>query len=118
MSDIKGVTTYTETAAIEQTFKDWMKLFNLIAIVMIVLGAVMAFAIIFTTMSVSIVERYREIATFRAAGVKFSTIASMVRWENVIVSAFGIVPGVVLGVLGAWSFVEPCPATSSASRCT
>ncbi len=78
-----------------------MRLFNAIAIVMMILGAIMAFAIIFTAMSVSIFERYREIATFRAAGVKFSTIASTVRWENMIVSVFGVIPGVVLGVLGA-----------------
>ncbi len=101
VSKIPGALVYVDTASLLDTVVQYEALFNAIAIVMMILGAIMAFAIIFTTMSVSIFERYREIATFRAAGVKFSTIASTVRWENIIVSAFGVIPGVVLGVLGA-----------------
>ena len=101
MSKIPGALVYVDTAALEDTVLQYEALFNAIAIVMMILGAIMAFAIIFTTMSVSIFERYREIATFRAAGVKFSTIASTVRWENIIVSLFGVIPGLILGVIGA-----------------
>ena len=101
VSKVPGALVYLDTASLLDTVVQYEALFNAIAIVMMILGAIMAFAIIFTTMSVSIFERYREIATFRAAGVKFSTIASTVRWENIIVSAFGVIPGVVLGVLGA-----------------
>lgn len=101
VSKIPGALVYVDTASLQDTVLQYEALFNAIAIVMMILGAIMAFAIIFTTMSVSIFERYREIATFRASGVKFSTIASTVRWENIIVSAFGVIPGVILGVLGA-----------------
>nr|MCU0299450.1 ABC transporter permease [Candidatus Nanopelagicales bacterium] len=101
VSKIPGALVYVDTASLLDTVLQYEALFNAIAIVMMILGAIMAFAIIFTTMSVSIFERYREIATFRAAGVKFSTIASTVRWENIIVSLFGVVPGIILGVIGA-----------------
>lgn len=101
VSNIPGALVYVDTASLLDTVVQYEALFNAIAIVMMILGAIMAFAIIFTTMSVSIFERYREIATFRAAGVKFSTIASTVRWENIIVSVFGVIPGVLLGVIGA-----------------
>ena len=68
---------------------------------MLALGAAMAFAIIFTTMSVNIVERQRELATLRAAGVRHRTLAGLVGGENTIVAALGVVPGLILGVASA-----------------
>jgi putative ABC transport system permease protein len=106
VSDQPGVLIYVDTAAVEATVTQWSALMNAIAVFMLVLGAIMAFAVIFTTMSVSIVERSREIATMRAAGVRFATIASMVRWENLIVSLFGVIPGAILGLLASASFVR------------
>jgi putative ABC transport system ATP-binding protein len=62
--------------------------------------------LIYVDTAAVIVERSREIATMRAAGVRFATIASMVRWENLIVSLFGVIPGAILGLLASASFVR------------
>ena len=101
VSALPGVVVYIGTNDLRSAVSQFGALLIAIALFMIILGSVMAFAIIFTTMSVSILERYREIATFRASGVRFSTIASSIRWENIIVAAFGIIPGVLVGLWAA-----------------
>ena len=118
VSALAGVVTYVETAAIEETFREWEQLFYLLAIFMVVLGAIMAFAIIFTTMSISIVERSREIATMVPP---VSSSPPSPQWCG------GRTPSWPRSASSpAWSSgcsARPpsfgrCPATSSASRST
>jgi len=96
-----GVEAVVETSALQTTFNQFTGLFNVFIGAMLALGGAMAFAIIFTTMSVNIVERERELATLRAAGVRFRTLAGLVGSENVVTAALGVVPGLALGVLAA-----------------
>ncbi len=60
---------------------------------MLALGAAMAFAIIFTTMTVNIAERQRELATLRAAGVRHGAVAGVVGGENTLVARWALCPG-------------------------
>lgn len=96
-----NVVAYVQTAALKTLWNQFAGLFYLFVGAMLVLGALMAFAIIFTTMSVNIVERQRELATLRASGVRQRTLAALVGGENLIIAAFGIIPGLILGVIGA-----------------
>ena len=95
------VVAYTETAELEEVWNQFAGLFYVFVGAMLVLGGLMAFAIIFTTMSVNIVERERELATLRAAGVRQRTLAGLVGGENLIIAGFGVFPGLILGVIGA-----------------
>ena len=106
VSALPGVVAYVETSALEATFDQYSGLFYIFVGAMLVLGAAMAFAIIFTTMSVNIVERQRELATMRAAGVRYRTIAGLVGGENTIVVALGIIPGLVLGIITADAMLQ------------
>lgn len=72
---------------------------------MLALGALMAFAIIFTTMSVNIVERRRELATLRTAGVHRRAIAGLIAGENLLTTLLGVVPGLLIGILGGRAFL-------------
>jgi len=67
---------------------------------MLASGGVLAAAMIFTTASVSISERANEVATLRASGVALRRIARLITAENLIVTALGVGPGIVLGILG------------------
>ena len=98
---LPGVVAYAETSALQDTYNQFAGLFYVFVGAMLALGAAMAFAIIFTTMSVNIVERQRELATLRAAGVRHRTLAGLVGGENTIVAALGVVPGLILGVASA-----------------
>lgn len=101
VQDLPGVTTFTETSAIQRLFAQYAGLFLAFGAGMLALGAAMAFAVIFTTMTVSLLERRRELATLRAAGVSRRTLAGLVGSENMLVASLGILPGLVLGLVTA-----------------
>jgi putative ABC transport system permease protein len=60
-------------------------------------GAALAFAIVFTIVTVSILERRREIATMRTLGESRGRIAAMITIENLVLGLVGIIPGIPLG---------------------
>jgi putative ABC transport system permease protein len=97
---LSGVAAYQDSQALQAVFRQYAGLFYGFVGAMLVLGATAAFAIIFTTMSANIAERAREVATLRASGVRMRTIAQLISTENLIVTVLGIVPGLILGVIG------------------
>jgi putative ABC transport system permease protein len=101
VSELPGVLAYLDTSALADVYDQYSGLFYIFVGAMLALGAAMAFAIIFTTMSVNIVERRRELATMRAAGVRYRAIARVVGGENMLVAALGVIPGLILGVIAA-----------------
>ncbi len=106
VSDLPGVLAYVETSALQGVYAQYSGLFYVFVGAMLALGAAMAFAIIFTTMTVNIVERQRELATLRAAGVRYRAIAGVVGGENTLVAALGVAPGLVLGVIAAGAMMQ------------
>ena len=66
--------------------------------VLLGLSAVIAALGILLTLALSVFERTREIGLFRAVGSTTQQTRWIIRWEGVIVAAFGGLGGVVLGV--------------------
>ncbi len=64
-------------------------------------GAILALAIVFTTVMVSILERRREIAAMRTLGESQGRIAAMITIENLVLGIVGIIPGIPLAYLVA-----------------
>lgn len=54
------------------------------------------------TLSLSTLERIREIGLLRAVGQSRRQVRSMVRWEAVVVAALGTLVGMAVGVWSAW----------------
>ena len=71
------------------------------------LGLSVAIALIgiANTLALSIHERTRELGLLRAVGTTRGQLRSMVRAEALIISAFGALEGLVLGVLFGWAIV-------------
>lgn len=101
VADMPGVVAFTNATGLKSMWDEYAGLFYLFVGAMLALGGLMAFAIISTTMTVNIIERRRELGMFRAAGVRQRTLAGLVAGENVVVAALGVVPGIVLGIVGA-----------------
>jgi putative ABC transport system permease protein len=57
------------------------------------------------TLALSIGERTRELGLLRAIGTSRQQVRSSVRWESVIVSLFGTVGGIALGLFFGWALV-------------
>lgn len=105
VSDLPGVVAFTDTQALAQVWDEYSGLFYAFVGGMLVLGGVMAFAVIFTTMSVNILERRRDLATLRAAGVRQARLGRLVAAENMLVALGGVVPGVVVGLTAGWALL-------------
>jgi putative ABC transport system permease protein len=101
-----NVASYEDMAELQHVIKQYAGLFFALYGAMLILGGLMAFAIIFTTMSVNIVERRREIATLRGGGMRHPVVARLITSENLLVTLFGLIPGVVLGVFVAQGFMK------------
>jgi putative ABC transport system permease protein len=74
--------------------------------VMLLLSVFIALLGITNTLSLSIIERTREIGLLRAVGMSRKQVRRMIRWESVIISVFGAVLGVALGILFGWAVVR------------
>jgi putative ABC transport system permease protein len=77
-----------------------------IVYVLLVLAIVIAVSGIANTLSLAVHERTREIGMLRAVGQTQRQLKSMVRLESVIVSLFGTVGGLVLGVYLGWALAQ------------
>ncbi len=93
------------TASVEVTSESSDRVFEQMGFIrnmmwiMLAFGAVLALAIVFTTVTVNILERRREIATMRTLGQGKGRTASMITVENLLLGLIGLIPGLPLGYL-------------------
>jgi ABC-type antimicrobial peptide transport system permease subunit len=72
-------------------------------IALLVLSIVIAALGIVNTLALSVVERTREIGLLRAVGMSRRQLRRMVRYESVLIAAFGTALGLTVGVLSGWA---------------
>jgi putative ABC transport system permease protein len=101
-----NVASYEDMSGLKRVIKRYAGLFYALVGAMLALGGLMAFAIIFTTMSVNIVERRREIAMLRGGGMRHGVVARLITGENLLVTLLGIAPGLALGIFVAQAFLN------------
>lgn len=84
---------------------------SLITTVNAMLGLTLVIALlgIINTIALSVTERTREIGLLRAVGMTRQQLARSVRWEAVIVSVFGAILGIILGMLFAYAAIRAVP---------
>ncbi|MFI9259987.1 ABC transporter permease [Streptomyces sioyaensis] len=70
---------------------------------MLGMAVVIAVVGVVNTLAMSVFERTRELGMLRAIGLARSGIKQMVRLESVVISLFGAVLGIGLGVFLAWA---------------
>jgi putative ABC transport system permease protein len=73
--------------------------------VLLALSIVIALMGIANTLSLSVMERTRELGLLRAVGQTRGQVRAMVRWEAVLIAVFGTVLGLALGVVSGWALV-------------
>ncbi len=95
---------YPTVQILDQTeFKESIsgQISQLLNLVYALLGLSVVIAIfgVVNTLALSIIERTREIGMLRAVGTLRSQVRTMIRWESVVISFFGAVTGVLLGLV-------------------
>jgi putative ABC transport system permease protein len=94
MPVVASVQTRQQTYAQIQEMMEFSRAFTG---VMAFFGVGLAFAVVFTSVSISVLERTRELATLRTLGFGMSRIAWFITVENLVLAAIGIAVGVPLG---------------------
>jgi len=105
LTNLPNVAAVLDSNALLQMVQSFMGLFYALVAVMLAFGGLMAFALMFNTMSVNISERQTELAYLSANGVSRAGLLRMVGYENVILTALGIAPGLVVGYFVAKLFM-------------
>ncbi|XRQ15523.1 ABC transporter permease [Actinomadura welshii] len=100
-----GVVAYTDSQALKETMDEYMNLFYVFVAVMLAFGGLLAFTVLFATLSVNLAERGTELATLRASGVGRRRLSRLVTAENLLVVAAGAVPGLILGRVATGAFL-------------
>jgi putative ABC transport system permease protein len=85
--------------------QQYMGLFYAMIGIMLLLGGIMAFALIFNTMTANVSERATELAALRTLGMSGGTVARLVSGENLLLTVAGLAPGLLLGYAVAVEFM-------------
>ncbi|GMQ78092.1 MAG: ABC transporter permease [Anaerolineae bacterium] len=94
---LPGAAVVQSKSEVRSDVEQFIALFNAFTGVMVVLALVMAFALLFNAMTVSVLERQRELATMRAIGAPRGSIAQLLAMEIIITWLIALIPGMVLG---------------------
>lgn len=79
---------------------------------LLALAVVIALLGIANTLTLALHERTRELGLLRAVGQTRAQLRAMVRWESVLVAAFGTVGGLALGSFLGWVLVKASDGAS------
>ncbi|MFH8659151.1 ABC transporter permease [Streptomyces afghaniensis] len=82
---------------------------------LLALAVVIALLGIANTLTLAIHERTRELGLLRAVGQTRSQLRAMVRWESVLVAAFGTAGGLALGAFLGWVLVRASDGASDSA---
>ncbi len=90
-----------------QNFKDTLESsMNIMTTVMLIFAGVIAFSVVFTMTTVSIIERERELASLRVIGLAVDEVAAIVFNENFLLALAGIAIGLPLGLLECHALMD------------
>jgi putative ABC transport system permease protein len=80
-----------------QQIEDLMRFSRAFTGILAFFGVGLAFAVVFTSVSISVLERMRELATLRTLGYSLRRIAGFIIVENLLLAAVGIGVGLPIG---------------------
>lgn len=95
----EDVTSVTLFADVKERMANMMSSLNYIVFVVIASAAGLAFIVLYNLTNINITERIREIATIKVLGFFRQETSSYVFSENVALTLFGVLFGLVLGIL-------------------
>jgi putative ABC transport system permease protein len=94
---VDGVAAVVDSHGLYDLANQFLGLFYVFIGVMLVLGGILAFALIYNTLVANVSERATEIAVLRTLGMPSATISRLITGENMLLTALGLVPGLAIG---------------------
>lgn len=105
IADVGGVLAVIDSKSLEVAANDLMGLFYVFVAAMLVFGAVLALALMYSIGGVTVAERAGELANLRANGVRMGQVARIVGGENLTLVLLSLVPGLLLAYVVASGFM-------------
>lgn len=100
---LDGVDSYSYIATLRDNFTDSMEAIDYAVVIIITAAAALAFVVLYNLTNINITERTRELATLKVLGFFDREVTAYVYRENLFLTLFGIVLGLVMGrFLHAW----------------
>ncbi|MFG1796311.1 FtsX-like permease family protein [Nocardia sp. NPDC049149] len=106
ITGLSGVVAYTDTHALADQADQFLGLLWIFIGVMLTLGAILAFTVIYVVMTVNLAERTTELATLRAAGVSVRRLTATLAIENLTATLLAVPIGLAAGICTAWAFLR------------
>ncbi len=103
---LPGVANVQIKADVQKDWKTLMGLFYAFVAVILIFALLMAFALLFNSMTINVLEREREFATMRAIGASGWRIARFALMETFLLWLIALIPGLLLGWWGNAAFVS------------
>ncbi|MCP4966475.1 MAG: ABC transporter permease, partial [bacterium] len=104
--EVNGVAAVVDSNELRELIEDFQVFFYVFIGMMLVFGGAMAFALIFNIISVNVAERGSEFASMRANGLTHRRVANLIRGETMLLTAMGVIPGLLVGYLAAVAFMN------------
>ena len=93
-----GITTVAYTSDTTKSVTEVTDALSLVILVFFVSALILAFVVLYNLTNINIIERTRELATLKVLGFSDKEVNTYIYRENSIVSFFGIVIGIFLGI--------------------
>ena len=84
---------------LKNQFHDTLKSLDFVILVLIISAGALAMVVLYNLTNINITERIREIATIKVLGFRDGEVDSYIYRENVILTLFGTLLGLVLGLI-------------------
>lgn len=108
MSSSGMVSKISFTSIAKKYYSDIMSILSILVAIFIVFSILLIFAVLYNLININVLERNRELATYKVLGFEEKTISSILKKENNILMFIGIVLGVILGRRLASIVIEVC----------
>ena len=103
LMDLSGVVSATRMLSTRDTYQHSMERIDFVVVIVILSAAALAMVVLYNLSNINITERRRELATIRVLGFYDREVSAYVNRENVVLTIFGILFGILLGhVLHVW----------------
>ena len=93
--EMPEVLTLVDLSQIKKEINSYLSLLYIVIAVMLVFGIIMAFALVFNTSTINIMEREQEVATMLTLGVPQWKASLSLTLENVMMGLMGLIPGYI-----------------------
>ncbi len=97
LMSMDAVESYSYIATLRDTFTNSMEAIDYAVVIIILSAAALAFVVLYNLTNINITERVRELATLKVLGFYDMETTAYVYRENIFLTLFGVILGLVLG---------------------